>query len=537
MSEKTVLLIDDSATIRRLVDSELSSAGYRVVLAPTAEEGLEKARKELPDLIILDHQLPGTTGYDVCRKLLEIPETSKIPVVASSTLRKKAYSEYVDCSNVVDMLPKPYTAEVLIATVESAIDTGAMVIHSQSEGSSVPEVIDELGESDFAGTFSCFGLREVIDMLNNGSKRGVLEVQSNKCRVYVYLDNGRIQAVTATGIEASEVAKYLPLSLAELAPVIKFTISGRRGSETDGLAELLDNKVLDPRLLKKLLRLQAAILLRLCYSGQLKSFRFEQGQVAPSLFRKLPLDISQLALLVEGAMTCQQKELPDIVPESGFVRRAIRGQNLDRAGLSTEHMKLMGVVNEAITIDQISKRLAWPQEEVRRVVHGFELAELIERRQIQETAKVFAVAFSAEMHGRWSSFFKTVEEQISGKLLRDWLALGLMIRRQKPGVLLVELKDEIALSQLQKLQCDPAGYLKGVRLVTVCATDQLARRASACEFEANLRPGCSERELLAAIVNDQNAKPQNQTSTDSSSTNPFRSVDLPTQLVHTSVNS
>ena len=134
-------------------------------------------RKIFPDLIILDHQLPGKTGYEVCCQLLANPETASIPVIASSTLRKKAYAEYIDCDNVVDMLPKPYTPEALIATVESGLNTAQLVVRSQCEGSSVPEVINELGDADLAGEFGCFGLREVVDLLNNGSKTGVLEVE------------------------------------------------------------------------------------------------------------------------------------------------------------------------------------------------------------------------------------------------------------------------------------------------------------------------------------------------------------------------
>ena len=98
MSEQRILVIDDSKTIRRLCDSELSNAGYIVLLAGTAEEGVAMAQEQKPDLIILDHQLPGKTGYEVCVELLGDAGTAKIPVVASSTLRKKAYAEYVDLS-------------------------------------------------------------------------------------------------------------------------------------------------------------------------------------------------------------------------------------------------------------------------------------------------------------------------------------------------------------------------------------------------------------------------------------------------------
>ena len=104
MSSRTVLVIDDSATIRKLVDTHLSPEGYRVVLAPNAEEGLALAAEIEPDLVLLDHQLPGTTGHQVATQLSQNPALAHTPVVISSTLRKKAYAEYIDLDNVVDML-------------------------------------------------------------------------------------------------------------------------------------------------------------------------------------------------------------------------------------------------------------------------------------------------------------------------------------------------------------------------------------------------------------------------------------------------
>lgn len=441
MSEKTVLVIDDSTTIRRLCDKELGSQGYRVLVTATAEEGVATSFAEIPDLIILDHQLPGKSGYEVACELLGNPATASIPVVASSTLRKKAYVEYVDCDNVVDMLPKPYTPEALIATVENAINTGVMVVQSQNEGTTVPEVIDEPGEYDLTGTFTCFGLREIIDMLNNGTKTGRLTVECENRRIYVYVDRGRIQAVTASGVDPETVSNKMPESLSELAPVIKFTIGSRRGSEIDGLAGLLDSKVLDPRLLKKLLRIQAAVLLRICFTEQVMQFQFDRGVTAPHLFEELPLDSSLLAILVESALLCDKNELPNCEANQGFVRRAIRGQNLDRAGLSGRHMKLMNLLSDPISVSQIATQLGWPEEEAVRVAHGFEMAELVEIVSLDEKTKVFGVIADGEQAFKVRSFYQQTSEDVAGKLVRDAAGLKLLLRRSRPDVLLVEVGD------------------------------------------------------------------------------------------------
>ena len=78
MSQKTILVIDDSTTIRRLVDRCLTGAGFRVVLAENAERGLELLEEVRPDLIVLDHQLPGTTGTEVCREILKHDDLQRL---------------------------------------------------------------------------------------------------------------------------------------------------------------------------------------------------------------------------------------------------------------------------------------------------------------------------------------------------------------------------------------------------------------------------------------------------------------------------
>jgi len=109
MENPLILIVDDSHTIRKMVECHLSQAGYRVAMAADAEQGLELARSLHPQLILLDHQLPGTTGDEVCQRLLEGESTARIPVVISSAMRNRAFARYPEFPNVVDQIPKPFT--------------------------------------------------------------------------------------------------------------------------------------------------------------------------------------------------------------------------------------------------------------------------------------------------------------------------------------------------------------------------------------------------------------------------------------------
>lgn len=442
MSQPTILVIDDSATIRRLVDSTLSPAGYRVVLAPNAEEGIEKAQSVRPNLIILDHQLPGTTGFEVCQQLLTIPDVQQTPIVVSSTLRKKAYAEYTDAPNVVDLLPKPYSEELLTTTVANALETGRLIVQSQSDGTAVPEVVNALEDADISGSFKVFSLREVLDFLNNSGKTGVLEVEAGPMRVSYYLNDGRIQAVVANGVEPSLIMDTIPDSLTDLAPVLKLTVGGRMCSEIDGLVELLDKKVLDPRLLRSVLRHQAAMLVWTCFCSELSAFRFESGRVASPLFRKLPLDASLASLLVEAALRCDVSQLPEESSDTYYSRRTLRGQNLDRAGLTAQQMRVLSAVTESQTVDEIAGKLQTNAEEIRRVLQGLAFAELIERKVGGRSHSIVVLDDDANSARKLRQRLDDEGGRYSAKIVRDQLAVQLLLKRGRPDALVVPLDTE-----------------------------------------------------------------------------------------------
>ena len=121
---RRVLVIDDDAQARALVAAILESEGYEVRGATGGVEGLTLADTEPPDVVLLDLQMPGMNGYEVCRVLRQGPKTRRIPVVMVTVsddphLNREAYA-----AGAHACVPKPFRKEGLIAVIEAALARG-----------------------------------------------------------------------------------------------------------------------------------------------------------------------------------------------------------------------------------------------------------------------------------------------------------------------------------------------------------------------------------------------------------------------------
>jgi CheY-like chemotaxis protein len=116
----TILVVDDSATVRKTLTVLLQSKGYNVV---TAEDGVEATRllvDSFPNLILLDINMPRMSGYQLCKLIKAHPETSVIPVVMiSSNTFDKIRCNLVRCD---DYISKPFEPEVLLQRVRRHIN-------------------------------------------------------------------------------------------------------------------------------------------------------------------------------------------------------------------------------------------------------------------------------------------------------------------------------------------------------------------------------------------------------------------------------
>lgn len=124
MTQKKILVVDDNPVMVDIVKMALES-DYIVISASDGKEGIEMARKEKPDVIIMDVMMPNISGIEMLRLLLSDEETKNIPVIVFTASHFDPSTEMIFRveKNVKSFLRKPCTVDVLKSEVSSAIES------------------------------------------------------------------------------------------------------------------------------------------------------------------------------------------------------------------------------------------------------------------------------------------------------------------------------------------------------------------------------------------------------------------------------
>ena len=113
-----ILVVDDEVPIRRLLRSSLAERGYRVTAVATAEEGLDRAVVDPPDMVVLDLGLPDMDGLEVCRQLRT---WSAVPILILSARYQETEKVQALDLGADDYLTKPFGTQELLARVRVAL--------------------------------------------------------------------------------------------------------------------------------------------------------------------------------------------------------------------------------------------------------------------------------------------------------------------------------------------------------------------------------------------------------------------------------
>jgi CheY-like chemotaxis protein len=121
-----LLLIEDNIQNRYLTTFLLKQHGFDVIQAETGQQGLDLAAQVLPDVILLDIQLPGIDGYSVARILKSLPHLKEIPVIAVTSYAMAGDREKCLAAGVEGYIEKPIDPDTFVEQVKAFLPPSAL---------------------------------------------------------------------------------------------------------------------------------------------------------------------------------------------------------------------------------------------------------------------------------------------------------------------------------------------------------------------------------------------------------------------------
>ena len=116
-----IMIVDDSPTDSHVLSKMLEKNGYSTVVAADAQDGIEMARREKPDLILMDVVMPGLNGFQATRELTSDPETAGIPVIIVTRKDQQVDRVWGIRQGARNYLTKPVQENTLLKLINEAL--------------------------------------------------------------------------------------------------------------------------------------------------------------------------------------------------------------------------------------------------------------------------------------------------------------------------------------------------------------------------------------------------------------------------------
>jgi DNA-binding response OmpR family regulator len=209
MPRRTILLVDDDATLRELLADTLELEGFAVLRAGNGEEGVAAALAGKPDLVISDIVMPEMNGWELCQTLRTLPSTRTVPFLFLSSLDQTPEKLLALRLGADDYLTKPFHLAAILAKVRQLIcrvDQREKVLGGAEE---------EAGGAELESM-----LIDTIEFLRAMKRTGVITVNAGPFKGLIYLENGILKHAIL-GKKRGETALLAMLRLPESQVIFK----------------------------------------------------------------------------------------------------------------------------------------------------------------------------------------------------------------------------------------------------------------------------------------------------------------------------
>lgn len=120
-TQKTIMVVDDSVTVRKVMTRFLEREGYNVITAKDGVDALQMLQEEIPDLMLLDIEMPRMDGFEVAKNIRSTSRLRHLPIIMITSRTGDKHRQHALSIGVNEYLGKPYQEDVLLQTMESLL--------------------------------------------------------------------------------------------------------------------------------------------------------------------------------------------------------------------------------------------------------------------------------------------------------------------------------------------------------------------------------------------------------------------------------
>lgn len=142
--EKTILIVDDTPVNLKLLMNILAQSGYIVRPATSGQQAIDAIQNRLPDLILLDINMPVMNGYEVCETLKQNPQTESIPVIFLSAANEVMDKVRAFQMGGVDYITKPFQVEEVLARIETQLKLRSLQLQLREQNEHLTNTLAQL---------------------------------------------------------------------------------------------------------------------------------------------------------------------------------------------------------------------------------------------------------------------------------------------------------------------------------------------------------------------------------------------------------
>ena len=402
MQGESILVVDDSPTILKLVELTLAKAGFRVSTADCGELGILAATEQPPDLLLLDYLLPDLNGDDVCRAISGNVALASVPVVVMSAKGEEAGTCFSNLASVVDILPKPFSPDALLAVVNHALEKRGpqpeLVARETSDHLDVSGLLPKAQEDKPAGLpigpdgaallgdLAVVSIADVLLLLQDRQHSGALHLVGSEASIDIFVNKGRIDFASARGVADEFLLGHFLVRSGQIERVkLDEVLVQRSAAPGAGLlgADLCRRGLISEAGLRKAMAQQTTALVFEGLRWGEGHFSFhpaaEPSPAAREATLGLPIDgliMQGLRRVDEWRVISQEIDNFDLV----FVRNEDKIASFDEHGFLREEAALLEIVNGKNTVRDIIRLSKMGSYDVTQVLFRLLRGRFIRRR-------------------------------------------------------------------------------------------------------------------------------------------------------------